>query len=229
MNWKHIEKIEKIEVSIFEKKLRDLASVGKLEASMDRLTEQICRELVPTTLSEEELKSLYQTAKKASQEKALRDARKYLTVNLAFGRLLQFLRDKSGLTQIDIARLLRKDKSYVENLENCRVDPLKMPIRDLADILELFRINLSEFVRAVKEIATLSSAKTGKVSAMARSSIKTGTKQRGESLAHAIDSVLLAIAKKEGQSNPDKTDIDDSSLDELRKELVKRGSNDLLV
>lgn len=221
--------IEKIEVSIFEKKLQGLAHSGKLEASMNRLTEQTYSELVPAALSETELKSIYQTVKKASHEKALVDAKIYLTASLAFGRLLHFLRDKSGLTQIDIARLLRRDKSYVESLENCKIDPLKMPISDLADIVELFRINVSELVRAVKETATLSYAKASNVNAMARASIKAGTKQRGESISHAIDSVLLAIAKKEGASDHNKTDIDDSFLNELRKELLKRGCSDLLV
>ena len=227
MNKKHIEKLEKTDVSVFEKKLHYMASSGELDSFINKIADRIYNELIPTPLSERELKSLYQTVKKASQKKVLRDARKYLTVNLAFGRLLQFLRDKSGLTQIDIARLLRKDKSYVENLENCQIDPLKMPVCDLVDILELFRINLSEFVRAIKEYATLLSTKTSKVSAMARSSIKVGTKRRGESLAHAIDSVLLAIAKKEGQNHH--TDVDSNLLEELKKELIKRGSNDLLI
>lgn len=221
--------IEKIEVSIFEKKLQGLAHSGKLDASMNRLTEQTYGELVPAALSETELKSIYQTVKKASHEKALRDAKIYLTASLAFGRLLHFLRDKSGLTQIDIAKLLRRDKSYVERLENCKIDPLKMPISDLADIIELFRINISELVRAIKETATLSYAKTSNINAMARASIKAGTKQRGESISHAIDSVLLAIAKKEGANDRNKTDIDESFLNELRKELRNRGCSDLLV
>ena len=73
-----------------------------------------------------------------------------------------------------------------------------MPVCDLVDIRTI-RINLSEFVRAIKEYATLISTKTSKVNAMARSSIKVGTKRR-ESLAHAIDSVLLAIARRKGES-----------------------------
>lgn len=227
MNKKHIEKLERTDVSVFEKILHDMALSGELDSSINKIADQTYNELIPTPLSEGELKSLYQTAKKASQKKALRDARKYLTVHLAFGRLLQFLRDKSGLAQIDIARLLRKDKTYVEKLEDCQIDPLKMPACDLVDILELFRINLSEFVRAVKEYVTLLSAKTSKVSGMARSSVKAGTKERGESLSHAIDSVLLEIAKKEGQNHH--ADVDSNFLEELKKELIKRGSNDLLI
>jgi transcriptional regulator with XRE-family HTH domain len=227
MNKKHIEKLEKTEVSVFEKKLHDMASSGELDSFINKIADQIYNELIPTPLSEVELKSLYQTVKKASQKKALKYAKKYLTVNLVFGRLLQFLRKKSGLTQIDIARLLHKDRLYIENLENCQINPLKIPLCDLVDILELFRINLSEFVRAVKEYATLLSAKKSKVSAMARSSVKAGTKERGESLSHAIDSVLLAIAKKEGQNHH--TDVDSNLLEELKKELIKRGSNDLLI
>ena len=64
MNKKHIEKLEKTDVSVFEKKLHAMASSGELY-----------NELIPTPLSERELKSLYQTVKKASQKKVLRDAR----------------------------------------------------------------------------------------------------------------------------------------------------------
>lgn len=221
--------VERMDIQAIEDKLQDMAHRGLLEAAMNKLTEESYKELTPTALSEVELNSLYQTVKQASQVKALRDAKKYLTVSLAFGRLLQYLRDKSGLTQNDIAGLLRKDKSYIENLENCQVDPLKMPISDLADIIELFRINLSELMRAVKETATLSYAKTSKINAMARSPIKAGTQQRGDSVAHAIDSVLLAIAKKEGLSDQNRMKIDESFLAGLRKELLKRGHSDLLV
>src|SRR3990172_6936305 len=162
MSRKCIEELERLDLSVFEKKLHDLVSSGELDSSMNMFADQIYNKLVPTTLSKKELQFLYENIKKASQVKALRDTRVYPTDNLAFGRLLQFLRNKSGLTQIDIARLLCKNKLYVENLENCQIDPLKMPVCDLVDILELFQINISKFIRVVKEFVTLSSANISK-------------------------------------------------------------------
>lgn len=228
MNKKYIEKLKKIDLTVFGKKLHDLAINGKLIPSMNDITYQEYNELIPTTISETELQSLYQGVKKASKVKRIRDAKTHLTTNLAFGRLLQFLRDKSGLTQIDIAKLLGKDKSYIENLESCRINPLKMPISDLVDILDLFQIRLSKFVLAAKESLILLSTKTNTESAMARSPIKAGTKEREESLSHAMDSVLLEIEKKKGQCRQNKAEIDNKFLEELRKELIKRGNNDLL-
>lgn len=228
MNKKHIENIERANTTLFEKKLHELASIGELDFSVNKLAQETYSELEPLSISDEELQLFYRTVKKASQEKALKDAIMHLSVNLAFGRLLQFLREKSGLAQIDIARLLHKDKSYVENLETCQINPLKIHIKDLVNILELYHINISQFIRAVKESTTLSSVKTGQIHVMARSTAKAGTKERGVNVSHALDSVLLAIAKKEGQNHQSKTDIDHNFIDELRKELTQRGSIDLL-
>lgn len=223
MSREHIEKIKKLDLVEFEKALQDMDFRGK------EFAEVLYKEIKPVTLSNEELQCFYYTAKKASYEKALVDARKNLSsIKLPLGRLIQFLRDKSGLSQIDIAKVLKKEESYIENLENGQINPLKLPVTDIADIMELFKITLSEFLIAINKFIALSTLKPNKVNVMARSSTKVGTKERGDSLSHAMDAALLEIAKKNKQIDKIEVEIDKNYIENLKKTLRERGSANLL-
>ena len=66
---------------------------------------------------------------------------------------------------------------------------------------------------------------------MARSSSRVGTKERGDSLSHAMDAALQAINKKTPkiQEKDDKTEINPKYLEDIKKVLEERGEKELLI
>ncbi len=233
MKKQQIEKVKKLELVVFEKKLQSMAEEGEFDFVMDESLEGISEnEIKPATLFYEDFRRFYQTVEKASNENALIDACKKTPVTtLSFGRHLQLIRDQSGLSQPDIAKLLNKDPSYIENIENGRFNPLDLLVDDLADIMQLFRLTLAELKTTIKAFLTLSTQKTIRASAMARSSSKIGTKERGDGLSHAMDAALQAINKKTTkiQEQDDKIEINPKYLEDIQKVLKERGETELLV
>jgi transcriptional regulator with XRE-family HTH domain len=182
------------------------------------------------TLKKGEFRRFYQTVKKASHENALTVARrKVVPKNDPFGRFLQLIRTKSELSKRDVAQLLNKDYSYIEKIENGQINPVNLPPPDVVDIMQLFKLTLSELVTGIKAFVSLSIVKKGKISGMARSSIKPGAEGKEDSLAHAMDAALQKIAEKNAQTQQDKTEIDPNYLEAVKEELEKRGEESLLV
>ena len=224
MKKQQIENIKKVDPVVFEKKLQAMAMEGKFDFAFDDIGEE--------ALSPEEMKRFYKTARKASQENALIKAREGVTkVELPFGRHLQKIRNASGLSQLDVANLLKKNSPYVEKIENGHINPLNLSANDLADIMEVFRLSLTELKAAINEFLSFLAVKPPRVSAMARSSIKAGTKEKGDSVAHAVDATLQAIAKakKKNKEQEKKLEIDQNYLEDLQKLLKNRGLERLLI
>ena len=230
MKKQQIDKVKKLDLAIFEAKLQAMAEDGVFDSAMEESLDRLVRETEPAVLSDKELRQFYQTVRKTSHENAIMEARREVSAaDLPFGRYLQLIRDKSGLSKTDMARLLNKDRSYIEKIENGRINPLHLLAKDVVDIMQLFKLTLTELKTLIKAFLTVSSAKSGRISAMARSSIKPGTKDKGDKLAHAMDAALQAIAKKTARTEPDKTQIDPKYLESVQKEIKQRGAKDLLV
>ena len=229
MEKRPVKKVKKLDVKAFEQELKVMAREGILDADLDE-TLIAENEIEPATLTRDEFQRFYQTAKKASHEKALIEARAKIAAGKdPFGRFLQRIREKSELSKQDVARLLNKDSSYIERIENGQISPLNLLPPAVADIMQLFRLTLSELKTGIKAFLTLSTVKKGKISGMARSSIKAGTKGKEDSLAHAMDATLQAIAEKTGKARQDKIKIAPDYLEAVEEELEKRGEEDLLV
>lgn len=232
MKKQQVEKVRKLDLAIFEKKLRAMAKKGDFDFAMDEILDISMEETEPADLSDRDLRRFYQTARKAAHENVLIEARKKVsTAELPFGRHLQRIRDKSGLSQADIARLLNKDLSYIEKIENGQINPLKLLVNDLTDIMQLFRLTLTELKITIKAFLSLAAVKPGKVSAMARSSIKAGTKEKGDSVAHAVDAALQAIAKRSPKTREqeEQIKIDPKYLEDIKRVLKERGEEGLLI
>jgi transcriptional regulator with XRE-family HTH domain len=229
MKRQQVDKVKKLDVKAFDQELKTMVDEGMLDADLDGAIVSE-NEIEPATLTKAEFERFYQTAKKASHEKALNEARGKIEAREdSFGRFLQRIREKSELSKQDVARLLNKDSSYIEKIENGRITPLNLSPPDVADIMQLFRLTVSELKTGIKAFLSLSTVKKGKISGMARSSIKAGTKGKEDSLAHAMDATLQAIAEKTGQAQPDKIKIDPDYLEAVKEELKKRGEENLLV
>lgn len=232
MKKRQIDRVKKLDLAIFEAKLQTMAKEGAFDSAMEESLNRLVRETEPAMLSDNELQQFYQTVRKASHENAIIEARgKTPATELPFGRHLQLIRDKSGLSQADIARLLNKDISYIEKIENGQISPLKLLAGDLADIMQIFRLTLTELKTTIKAFLSLHSVKTGRIRAMARSSIRAGIKEKGDSLAHAMDATLQAIAKKKHKTveKEDTIKIDPEYLGAIERVLKERGEEALLI
>ncbi len=233
MKKQQIEEVKKLSLAIFEKKLQSMAEEGEFNSSMGESLKEIPEdETEPAILLDDDLRKFYQTVERASHEKAIIDASKKTPVaTLSFGRHLQLIRDKSGLSQSDIGKLLNKDSAYIEKIENGWINPLHLLANDLADIMQLFRLTLAELKMTIKTFLILSDRKKIRMSTMARSSSRVGTKERGDSLSHAMDAALQAINKKTPkiQEKDDKTEINPKYLEDIKKVLEERGEKELLI
>ena len=208
----------------FDRKLQGMASEGRLLPVDDELnTSQ------EASLTDGDRLCFLDTVKRASQERAILEvSKKFCKTELPFGRHLHTIRNKCGLNQSDIAKLLKKPPAYIEKVESGQVNPVTMLVGDLVDIMQLFRLTLSDLKTTVTASLLLSAKSTDNVSVMARSSLKIDTKERGDGLGHAMDAVLQAIAKKTAKPEDTPT-IDVSFLKSVQDTLKERGEQELLV
>lgn len=218
-------------LSKYARTLKQMAKKGQIDLPMDdELAEIILTNLEPVELTEDEMKKLSLGLYKAHQNKAIEQARVLLPKRKqSFGRHLQFLRLKAGPSVVEIARRLKMERSYLENIEAGWVNPMEIAREKIADIMELFRISLSEFVEIVKNSLVLVQVKTGEVKMLARSSSQVGSKERATGVSYALDAALIEIAKKKGQIPEESIQVNEEYLKGIREELIKRNRADLLT
>lgn len=230
MKKRKIEQVKKLDLVLFDAKLRAMAENGAFEDAMEESFDRLVRKIEPEELTANELKQFYQTVKKASVERAIMEARnKTSLTDLPLGRFLQLVRDRGGLSHVHVAVALNKDASFVERIENGQIDPLSLMADEVVDIMQLFHLTLTEMMCSIKAFLSLANVKRCKISGMARSSVKADAVDKGERLAHAMDAVLHAIAKKKTQGRPDTVKIDPGFMEAIKQELKKRKAEDLLV
>lgn len=231
MKKQQINGIKGLGLSAFEVKLRAMAKKGELDLN-PAMTEQFDKlylENGPDLLTDSEIKQLYRTVSKASHESAIIKSKETVTVEgLPFGRFLQLIRDKSGLAKSDIAKLLNKDNPYIEKIENGQLSPLELGANNVADIMQLFRLTMTELITTIRAFLSLTETRRTKASALGRSSIEDGSEERGDALAFAMDAAFLAIKKEQGKKQPDKTKIDQKYIEAVKKILKDRGETNLL-
>lgn len=230
MKKQQTDKVKNLDLTIFDAKLRAMADNGAFDDALDESLDRLLRETEPTELATSELSQFHQTVKKASVEKLITEARRVIPVKvLPFGRYLQLIRDKCDLSKTDIARVLNKDQTYINKIESGQTNPLHLIAKDVADIMQLFRLTLTDLKTTIASFLSLADSKKSKVSAMARSSIKAGEKGKEDSLGFAMDAALQAIATKKGKACHGPIKIDPDYIDAIKKVLKERGEKSLLV
>lgn len=224
---------EKMDKSLlkFEKALKQMARKGQIDLPVDdKLAETILSDLEPVELTKNEMRKLTMDLRKAHQNKAIEQARALLPrVKCPFGRYIRSLRCEAQLSVGEIARRLKIESSYLESIEVDFENPMEIPREKIVDIMELFRIFLSEFAKTVEESLMVVQARTGRIKAVARSSSQIGSEERGIGVSHAVDATLVEIAKKKGKVPRNSTQVSDEYLRGIKEELIKRNRADLLV
>ena len=144
MKKQQTDKIKNLDLTIFDAKLRAMADNGAFDDALDESLDRLLRETEPTELATSELSQFHQTVKKASVEKLITEARRAIPVKmLPFGRYLQLMRDRCDLSKTDIARALNKDRTYIDKIESGQTNPLHLIAKDVADIMQLFKLTLT--------------------------------------------------------------------------------------
>jgi len=230
MKKQKIDKVKELDLATFDTKLRAMAENGAFYDAMEESLDRLVRETEPAKLTDSELNQFYQTLKKASGENAIMDASSKTSItDLPFGRFLQLVRDRSGLSHEQVGNILNKDASFIERIEKGQLNPLNLMANEVADIMQLFRLTFTEMISVIKAFLSLASVKRLRISGMARSSVKADAADKGERLAHAMDAALSAIAKKKNKDRPDIVKINPDYLDAIKQELKQRRAEDLLV
>jgi transcriptional regulator with XRE-family HTH domain len=211
----------------YEKAVERMAEIGQINSPMDdELAHIILDELEPVILTEDEMRRLNADLQRIHQDKAIEKARELLPrERQSFGGYIQFLRNKAGLTIVEIAQRLKIQDSYLENIETNFVNPIEIVAGKIADIMELFRISLTDFIEAVEKSILLIEAKKGKSISMARSSSQLNAQGKATDILQALDNALIEIERKK---TPERSiQIDKEYIERVKKELIKRNRNDL--
>jgi transcriptional regulator with XRE-family HTH domain len=230
MKKQQISKIKKLDLEAIDAKLREMAENGSFDEAIDESLVKHLREIEPSEISVSEFNQFLTTVKKASVENMILGARTEIPYKkLPFGRFIQLIRDRCDLTKADIAKVLDKDLTYIDKIEGGQTNPLHLNAKDIADIMQLFRINLTELKNCIDSFLSIADSKRFKVNAMARSSIKAGEKGKEESLGFAMDAALQAIADKKGKSYHIPQKVSPDYLNAIKDVLIERGEKVLLV
>jgi transcriptional regulator with XRE-family HTH domain len=163
------------------------------------------------------------------QDAALTRAKQLVrdTRSLPFGRFMEAVREKAGMTRLQIAARLKKDEEYVSRLERGDVAPVSMPAPDIADVLELLQIGFNLITEMVA-----ASMRVFETKHTYRASARSHGGLRHDARSDDVDRALDAFARK--MHNKATASLEESPeliacLARIKAELQKRGRTDLLV
>lgn len=167
--------------------------------------------------------NLKQRTQDAAIQQALSSAGKEV---LPFGRFLESIRERAGLSRSDVAERLKKTDEYVQRVERGDVVPTQLKTPDFADLVELFQITVRAAVEMLKAaFDTLDYKSTFRASARACAGLRND--KRGEDVERALD----AFARKKRRELPRTPTLPpdiEVCASKLQDELKQRGRVDLL-
>lgn len=155
---------------------------------------------------------------------SLRNEHGRATGEKTFGQLMNEVRTKAGWNLATVAQRLGKDSSFVDRLERDLVPIVQLTVQQLADLLELFHVRLSEFLRLATRTSLAQELQRKVTSAHARSKTDATSPQHGRELAFAI---ARALPDFENSKSP--PTLDQKLVDGLAAELRHRERADLLT
>ena len=150
---------------------------------------------------------------------------------LPFGRYIEAIRAEATLTRLEIARRLHKDEAFVSRIERGDVHPTALPPSDIADMLVLFRVTISQASATMNVSADVNATKHG-LKAAARSHGGLRHDQRGEDTERALDVIAARLhQKKAGKPSgaPSANTVVQDFIEKLIEELRRKGRLDLLI
>ena len=147
--------------------------------------------------------------------------------SLPFGRFLEAVREKAGMTKSQIARRLEKDEDYVSRVERGDLSPVSIPTPDFVDIMGLFDVGIGSASQMVVASTRIAESKhTYRAAARSHGGLRHDT--RTADVERALDAFARKMQKKVATSDSVPPEVD-ACLKRVRDELEKRGRKDLLV
>lgn len=177
-------------------------------------------------LADEAKLNVRRKLKRKLQDAAIAHAKKDVSVSLPFGRFIESVRNRAGLSRAAIGERISKNDEYIVRLERGDLVPTQVPPSELANIVETFNIPLTSLREMV--VATINtSASKASFRAVARSHGGVRHDLRTEDVERALD----AFARKMQQSSKQSQSLPELEvyLSRVRAELESRGRTDLLV
>jgi transcriptional regulator with XRE-family HTH domain len=143
--------------------------------------------------------------------------------NTTLGELLNAVRRKATWDLATVAAKLRIDVSLLERLERDLVPVVELGAQQIADILEVFHVRITEFARLVKRTALAQQIQRDVGTAHARSNTDPLSAQHGRDLSFALARILPDL-----DPDPSESEIDTALLESVSSELRRRERFDLL-
>jgi transcriptional regulator with XRE-family HTH domain len=146
--------------------------------------------------------------------------------SMSLGRFLEAVRAKANLTRLDIGVRLQKSDEYVQRLERGDLSPAELPTRDLADVVELFRLVVTMVAEMIMvSVETMSTKQNIRASARSHGGVRHDI--RGEDVERALDAFARKLASKSSRANAESKELE-TCMSNLREELQRRGRVELL-
>ena len=146
--------------------------------------------------------------------------------SISLGRFLEAVRAKANLTRLDIGVRLLKSDEYVQRLERGDLSPAELPTRDLADVVELFRLVVTMVAEMIMvSVETMSTKQNIRASARSHGGVRHDI--RGEDVERALDAFARKLASKSSRVNAGSKELE-TCMSNLREELQRRGRVELL-
>ncbi len=161
----------------------------------------------------------------ARQDRALNQAVKSMNdwSRVPVGRFVEALRENAGLKPEEVAWRLHKDLDYVQRFERGHIPPLRIPVRDFADIVQLFRIKVGELPPMLSLSSAVAALKSNfRVAARSHGGKRTDTR------AADVEKALDAFARRRMSGEQAPTDELKNFIERLRSELQQRDCRELL-
>lgn len=146
--------------------------------------------------------------------------------SMSLGRFLEAVRAKANLTRLDVGTRLQKSDEYVLRLERGDLNPAELPTRDLADVVELFRLVVTMVAEMILvSVETMSTKQNIRASARSHGGLRHDV--RGEDVERALDAFAQKLASKSSRGKTQSKELETCMIN-LRKELQGRGQVELL-
>lgn len=217
------------DLNSFDSKMIAMAKKGDFDNAINETLDRLFNEIESAPLSQSELIKFQNTVQNASVKRLILESRKTMPVkSIPFGRFLQLVRDRCEISKIDIARTLGKEPTFIEKIENGQTNPLDLIAEDVVDIMQLFRMTLTELKNSIAASLSVSDSKKIKISAIARSTLKSGDKGQEDKLGLAMDAALQAIIAKRGKSFNSEMVINPDYIETIKRILKNREESALL-
>ncbi len=217
-----------------EKFLNDLLSAGIRRGEVrfeltDTVVDSILEHPAPEAINASKARVQWKLQLRL-QDAAIAAARNEVSEHsIPFGRFVEAVRERAGITRAEIAQRIRKPEQFVQRIERGDLKPVEVPVPDLANIVCVFNIKIP----AIRQmIAASVAAADEKVNYRAAARSHGGRRHdaRGEDVERALDAFALNMRQKKNPTAATQIPLHvEAYVAKVQIELARLRRNDLLV